>query len=98
MHYRFVLSRPENLLRSVNTVDEKLRGTKRLDLFQCTRVDLNVPVGESIAALAKLKSQGKLDHIGMSECSAEFLRRGHKVGILYASIVALATQRLSRFT
>ena len=93
-----MLSRPENLLRSVNTVDEKLRGTKRLDLFQCTRVDLNVPVDESIAALAKLKSQGKLDHIGMSECSAEFLRRGHKVGILYTSIVALATQRLSRFT
>jgi len=70
---------PENLLRSVNTVNEKLRGTKRLDLFQCTRVDPKVSVEESIAALANLKSQGKLDHIGMSECSAETLRRGHKV-------------------
>lgn len=60
-------------------VNEKLRGTKRLDLFECARVDPNVPVEVSIAALAKLKSEGKLDHIGMSECSAETLRRGHKV-------------------
>ncbi|KAG6377178.1 NADP-dependent oxidoreductase domain-containing protein [Boletus reticuloceps] len=75
------LSRPENTLRSVNAVNEKLRGTKRLDLFQCARVDPNLPVEDSIAALAKLKSQGKLDHIEMSECSAEtLLRRGHKVG------------------
>lgn len=60
-------------------VNEKLRGTKRLDLFQCARVDPNVPVEVSIAALAKLKSEGKLDHIGMCECSAETLRRGHQV-------------------
>ncbi|KAI9566194.1 NADP-dependent oxidoreductase domain-containing protein [Boletus coccyginus] len=70
---------PENLTRSVNLVNEKLRGTKRLDLFQCARVDPNVPVEVSIAALAKLKSEGKLDHIGMCECSAETLRRGHQV-------------------
>lgn len=76
MPYQFLSSRPENLLRSVNTINEKLRGTKRLDLFHCTRVDPNIPVEESIAALAKLKGQGKLGHIEMSECSAETLRRG----------------------
>ncbi|KAF8552019.1 Aldo/keto reductase [Imleria badia] len=70
---------PENMTRSVNLVNEKLRGTKRLDLFQCARVDPNVPVEVTIGALAKLKSEGKLDHIGMSECSAETLRRGYKV-------------------
>ena len=75
------LSRPENILRSINTINEKLRGTKRLDLFECARVDPRVPVEESIAALAELKRQGKLDHIGISECSAETLRRGHKAGI-----------------
>jgi len=63
----------------VNVVNEKLRGTKRLDLFQCARVDPNLPVEDQIAGLAKLKSQGKLDHIGMSECSAGTLRRAHKV-------------------
>jgi len=36
-------------------------------------------VEECIAILAELKSQGKLDHIGISECGAETLRRAHKV-------------------
>ncbi|KAG9315696.1 NADP-dependent oxidoreductase domain-containing protein [Chiua virens] len=72
-------TRPENLARSINLINEKLRGTKRLDLFECARVDPDVPVEVSIAALAKLRSEGKLDHIGMSECSAETLRRGHKI-------------------
>ncbi|KIJ68968.1 hypothetical protein HYDPIDRAFT_81085 [Hydnomerulius pinastri MD-312] len=70
---------PANLKRSVDLINEKLRGFKRLDLFQSARVDPNVPVEESIAALVKLKNEGKLDHIGMSECSAETLRRGNKI-------------------
>lgn len=68
-----------NLRRSVETINEKLRGTKRLDLFQSARVDPNVPTEESIAALVELKKEGKLDHIGMSECSAASLRRGNAV-------------------
>ncbi|KAF8423718.1 NADP-dependent oxidoreductase domain-containing protein [Boletus edulis BED1] len=72
-------SSPENIARSVNLVNEKLRGTKRLDLFQCARVDAKVSVEETIATLAKLKHEGKFDHIGMSECSAETLRRGNKI-------------------
>lgn len=74
-----LFSRPENLARSVDLVNEKLRGTKRLDLFECARVDLEVSVDETIATLAKFKAEGKFDHIGMSECSAQTLRRGHKV-------------------
>jgi pyridoxine 4-dehydrogenase len=84
---------PENLTRSVNLVNEKLRGTKRLDLFQCARVDPDVPVEVSIAALAKLKGEGKLDHIGMSECSAETLRRGHKIHPI--SVVEIEVSPLS---
>ncbi|KAI6103487.1 Aldo/keto reductase, partial [Pisolithus sp. B1] len=70
---------PANLRRSVETINEKLRGTKRLDLFESARVDPNVPIEVSIAALAELKNEGKLDHIGMSECSAASLRRGNAV-------------------
>ena len=73
--------RRENLARSVDLVNEKLRGTKRIDLFECARLDSRVSVEETIATLAKFKDQGKFDHIGMSECSAETLRRGHKVCI-----------------
>lgn len=70
---------PANLRRSVELINEKLRGTKRLDLFQSARVDPNVPLEESIRALVELKNEGKLDHIGMSECSADSLRRGNAV-------------------
>ncbi|KAG1891275.1 Aldo/keto reductase [Suillus subluteus] len=70
---------PTNLRRSVELINEKLRGTKRLDLFECARVDPNVPLEESIRALVELKNEGKLDHIGMSECSADSLRRGNAV-------------------
>ncbi|KAI6036118.1 aldo/keto reductase [Pisolithus microcarpus] len=49
---------PANLRRSVETINEKLRGTKRLDLFESARVDPN-------SALAELKNEGKLDHIGI---------------------------------
>ncbi|KAG1905976.1 NADP-dependent oxidoreductase domain-containing protein [Suillus fuscotomentosus] len=70
---------PANLRRSVELVNEKLRGTKRLDLFQSARVDPNVSLEESIRTLVELKNEGKLDHIGMSECSADTLRRGNAV-------------------
>ncbi|KAH0832342.1 NADP-dependent oxidoreductase domain-containing protein [Lanmaoa asiatica] len=63
----------------INLVKEKLRGTKPLDLFECTRLDSKVSVEETIATFAKLKDEGKFDHIGMSECSAETLHRGHEV-------------------
>lgn len=52
---------------------------KRLDLFECARVDSKVSVEETIAILAKFKDEGMFDHVGMSECSAETLRRAHKV-------------------
>jgi len=77
------ITRPAGLRRSVELINEKLRGTKRLDLFECARVDPKVPVEESIRALVELKKEGKLDHIGMSECSADSLRRGNAVSGLY---------------
>jgi len=43
-------SSPAGLRRSVELINEKLRGTKRLDLFECARVDSKVPVEESIRA------------------------------------------------
>jgi len=50
-----------------------------MDLFECARVDPNIPIEETIALLAQLIKEGKFDHIGLSECSAETLRRAHKV-------------------
>ena len=56
-----------------------LRGTKKLDLFECARVDSNYTVEHTIGVLKGLVEEGFFDHIGMSECSAESLRKGHAV-------------------
>ena len=70
---------PENLRRSVDACIAALRGTKKIDLFETARIDPNVPVEQTIKTLAQLKDEGKFDHIGMSECRAETLRKGHSV-------------------
>ncbi|TDL26314.1 aldo/keto reductase [Rickenella mellea] len=70
---------PENIRQSVDAVLAALRGTKKLDLFECARVDPNFPVEKVIGTLSELVKEGKFDYIGMSECSAESLRKGYKV-------------------
>jgi aryl-alcohol dehydrogenase-like predicted oxidoreductase len=48
-----------------------------VDLYYQTRVDPNVPIEETIGALAELVKEGKIRHLGLSETSAETLRRAH---------------------
>jgi len=72
-------SSEENIRRSVDTILAKLDGKKRLDLYQNARVDKKYPIEETIKILAKLVKEGKFDHIGVSECSAETLRRAYAV-------------------
>ena len=69
----------EGLRKSVDNCIAALRSTKKIDLFQSARVDRSRPVEEAIQNLVILKNEGKFDHIGMSECRAETLRRGNSV-------------------
>jgi hypothetical protein len=50
-----------------------------MDLFECARVDSKYPIEEIVGTLKALQDEGKFDHIGLSECSAETLRRAVKV-------------------
>jgi len=68
-----------NTTRSVNAVLERLRGKKKLDLFECARVDPKVPLEETIGVLAEFVKEGKIGSIGMSEVRAETLLHGHKI-------------------
>ena len=63
------------------TCESSLRNlqTDVIDLYYLHRVDPNVPVEESVGALARLVDEGKIRSIGLSEVSTETLRRAHAV-------------------
>lgn len=54
-------------------------GTDRIDLYYQHRVDKNTPIEETVKAMAELKAEGKIRHLGLSECSARTLRRACKI-------------------
>ena len=57
----------------------KRLGTDHLDLYYQHRVDPKIPIEETVGAMAELVQQGKVRHIGLSEASADTIRRGHAV-------------------
>ncbi len=69
---------PETITASCEESLKRL-GTDHLDLFYLHRIDRNVPVEESVGALAKLVAAGKIRYAGLSECSPETLRKAHKL-------------------
>ncbi|UKZ82622.1 hypothetical protein TrVFT333_010415 [Trichoderma virens FT-333] len=56
-----------------------LLGVSHIDLFYLHRLDKETPVELTIKALAELKDQGKIRHLGLCEVSAATLRRAHAV-------------------
>lgn len=50
-----------------------------IDLYYAHRVDQNIPIEETVGAMADLVKEGKIRYIGLSEASAESLRRASKV-------------------
>lgn len=69
----------ENLTRSLNLCNEALRGKKHIDLFETARVDTSRPIEEVIRNMKTLVDRGLFDYIGLSEVSAETLRRANAV-------------------
>jgi aryl-alcohol dehydrogenase-like predicted oxidoreductase len=57
----------------------KRLGTDHVDLYYQHRVDPNVPIEETVGAMAELVHQGKVRHIGLSEAAPETIRRAHAV-------------------
>src|SRR3954451_4649815 len=69
---------PEYLRKACDRSLERL-GRDALDLWYMARADPKVPVEESVGAMAELVEAGKVREIGLSEVSAETLRRAHAV-------------------
>jgi len=57
----------------------KRLGVDHIDLYYCHRLDRKTPIEQTVRAMAELKSEGKIKYLGLSECSAESLRRACKI-------------------
>ena len=71
-------SRPEQIRRVADASLTRLR-TDRIDLFYQHRVDPDVPIEDVAGAVAELIADGKVGHFGLSEASADTIRRAHAV-------------------
>jgi aryl-alcohol dehydrogenase-like predicted oxidoreductase len=64
-----------------SSIEGSLRrlGTDYVDLYYQHRVDPNVPIEETVGALAELVAEGKIRHVGLSEAAADTIRRANAV-------------------
>lgn len=69
---------PEHLRRALDASLDRL-GTDYIDLYYLHRVDPRTPIEESVGALAEFVKAGKVRQIGLSEVTADELRRAHSV-------------------
>jgi aryl-alcohol dehydrogenase-like predicted oxidoreductase len=67
-----------NMRRAVEASLTNLK-TDYIDLYYLHRMDQNLPIEETVASMAKLVTEGKVRAIGLSEASAETLRRGNAI-------------------
>ena len=75
---RAIDGRPGTLRRTCDDSLKRLQ-TDVIDLYYLHRMDRNVPIEESMGALADLVREGKIRAIGLSEVSAATLRKAHGV-------------------
>ena len=71
-------STPEYLTQNCEQSVKRL-GIDALDVFCMSRVDPDIPVEESVGAMARLVERGLTRYIGLSEASANSIRRARKV-------------------
>jgi aryl-alcohol dehydrogenase-like predicted oxidoreductase len=68
----------EHVRSSIDGSLERL-GTDYIDLYYQHRVDPQVPIEETVGAMAELVAAGKIRHIGLSEAAPETIRRANEV-------------------
>ncbi|HEY0155534.1 MAG TPA: aldo/keto reductase [Longimicrobium sp.] len=74
--FRGINGRPEYVRRSCEASLKRL-GTDHIDLYYQHRVDTDVPIEETVGAMARLVEDGKVLFLGLSEAGPETIRRAH---------------------
>ncbi|WP_448102891.1 aldo/keto reductase [Luteibacter jiangsuensis] len=75
---RGISGRPEYVRESVEGSLRRLK-TDYIDLYYQHRVDRTVPIEETVGAMARLVEEGKVRHLGLSEASADSIRKAARV-------------------
>lgn len=92
--FNFKERKPSNDVEGVKTSIENclaiLGGKCRIDLFQASRGDPDVPIEITVAAIAEHVKAGKVGSIGLSECSAASIRKAVAVHPIAAVEVELS--------
>ncbi len=71
-----VNGKPEYVQAACEASLERLK-ISTIDLFYLHRVDTNVPIEDTVGAMARLIEQGKVRYLGLSEAGAKTIRRAH---------------------
>jgi aryl-alcohol dehydrogenase-like predicted oxidoreductase len=71
-----ISGRPEYVREACNASLRRL-GVDHIDLYYQHRVDRNVPIEDTVGAMAELVRAGKVRHLGLSEASPATIRRAH---------------------
>ncbi len=75
---RGINGKPEYVKQAVERSLKRL-GIETIDLYYQHRVDPETPIEDTVGAMAKLVKEGKVKYLGLSEASAETLRRANAV-------------------
>ena len=75
---RAINGRPE-YIRAASEGSLKRLGVETIDLYYQHRVDPQVPIEDTVSAMAKLVEEGKVRYLGLSEASPATIRRAHAV-------------------
>jgi aryl-alcohol dehydrogenase-like predicted oxidoreductase len=70
--------RPRYVIEACEASLKRL-GVDVIDVYYQHRVDTTVPIEDTVGAMAKLVTQGKVRHLGLSEARPDTIRRAHKV-------------------
>ncbi len=73
-----VNGRPEYVRQCCDASLKRL-GVEYIDLYYQHRVDVTVPIEETVGAMAELVKQGKVRYLGLSEAASATIRRAHAV-------------------
>jgi aryl-alcohol dehydrogenase-like predicted oxidoreductase len=76
--YRGINGRPDYVHQACDASLRRL-GVEQIDLYYQHRVDVTVPIEETVGAMAELVKAGKVKYLGLSEAAPQTIRRAHVV-------------------